>query len=81
LARLALYVFAFIVYPNKYYSVFIFVFTVDLLDMIETVMIIIIVNIYPIRALSGMFITMMLSFTNLGSNKTFHYMIIGKIGF
>lgn len=78
--RLILYLFAFFVRPERTLPVIIYLFTEDMLITLSGITDGIIINYFPVTAVSGMMITMLNSMKNVGHNFTFHLMVVNAVG-
>ena len=80
LGRLAVAIWAYIYQPTSTFSVICYLFLEDMFVSLHGMTDAIIINYFPITAVSGMMITMLNSMRNFGHNFTAHLLIVGILG-
>ena len=78
--RMANYFIAYVFQPENTVPVILYLFTEESLQTLHGIVDAIIINYFPVTALSGMMITMLNSMKNVGHNFTFHLMVVNSIG-
>lgn len=80
IGKMATYIIAYIVQPETTIPVIIYLFCDETMNSLYDVIGTIIVNYFPVTAISGMMITMLNSWKNLGNFASLHLIIVGIIG-
>ena len=79
-ARMANFVIAYIFQPTESLPIISYLFIEEVLHSMSGLLDGIIINYFPVTALSGMMITMLNSMKNFGHNFTFHLFVVNTIG-
>lgn len=80
IARMSNFVIAYVFQPQGTFPVIVYLFLEEILHSMHGLLDGVIINYFPVTALSGMMITMLNSMKNFGHNYTFHLFIVNTIG-